>query len=425
MFVQYFKQAIYLLRENKLLSFISVAGTAFAIAMIMVIVIQLRAKSASFPPEVNRERSLVFQWAGLQDLTNPNWQSNGPISYRTAKACFKDLTTPEAVTIYQMKETMLASQSAGEKMSCDVQQTDEAFWQVFEFSFIDGKPYDLADFESGLTKAVISEAVARKIFGTTDAVGKTIMLNHTEFTVSGVVKNVSMLANRAYAQVWIPLTSTDVIKNMWADGIMGGVQVVILAHSKDDFPAIREEAEILRKKYSESLNNKELLYRGQPDTYFVASNRFSSNMAPDIKGAIRMHIITIMVLLIVPAINLSGLTLSRMRKRLPEVGLRKAFGASRRELMVQILSENMLYSILGGIFGLILSYLSAYFMSDMLFGNMFTSSLQGANQVNATFLLSPTIFLLAFLFCFVLNLLSAGIPAWRTAKKNIINSLNS
>ena len=138
-----------------------------------------------------------------------------------------------------------------------------------------------------------------------------------------------------------------------------------------------------------------------------------------------MNIITIMVLLIVPAINLSGLTLSRMRKRLPEVGLRKAFGASRRELMVQILSENMLYSILGGIFGLILSYLSAYFMRDMLFGNMFTSSLQGANQVNATFLLSPTIFLLAFLFCFVLNLLSAGIPAWRTAKKNIINSLNS
>jgi len=425
MFAQYFKQAIYLMKDNKLLSFISIAGTAFAIAMIMVMVIKLRSQTAPFAPETNRERSLVFQWAGLQNTLNEHWQSNGPISYKTAKECFKELTIPEAVTIYAMKETMLASQAAGKKMSCDVEQTDDAFWQVFEFSFLDGKPYTKADFDAGLTKAVISEDVVRMVFGTTDVVGKTILLNHAEYTVVGVVKNVSMLANRAYAQVWIPMTSTGAINNTWEyGGVMGGVQVVILAKTKDDFPAIREEAEKLRLKFVSTLEDRDLLYRDQPDTYFAASLRVSANNPPRVKEAVRMYIINIVVLLLVPAINLSGLTLSRMRKRLPEIGLRKAFGASRNELMIQILSENLLYSILGGFFGLILSYFSAFIMSDMLFGSYWTASLQGQNSMNAAFLLSPEIFLLAFLFCVVLNLLSAGIPAWRTSRKNVTDALN-
>lgn len=55
----YFKQAFHLLKENKLLSSISIIGTALAIAMIMVIVITLRATIAPFAPETHRDRMLV------------------------------------------------------------------------------------------------------------------------------------------------------------------------------------------------------------------------------------------------------------------------------------------------------------------------------------------------------------------------------
>ena len=67
----------------------------------------------------------------------------------------------------------------------------------------------------------------------------------------------------------------------------------------------------------------ELLYRDQPDTYFVAAQRYSANNPPAVKQAVRQYIITLIILLIVPAVNLSGLTLSRMRKRLSEIGVRK------------------------------------------------------------------------------------------------------
>lgn len=325
----YFKQAFHLLGENKLLSSISIIGTALAIAMIMVIVITLRATIAPFAPETHRDRMLIFRFAGLQNKSNVNWQSNGPIGYNTAKACFKAMTIPEVVSITNIwQETMLAAKPAGEMESCSVLQTDDAFWKIFEFEFLSGKPYDNADFDAGAAKAVVSEDMARRLFGTSEVVGKTFLLNHSAYIVCGVVRPVSKLAKYAYAQVWIPLSSTSAFTATWGDdNIMGMTAVYILAKSKDDFPAIRQEADRLRAIFMAGHPNFDLLYRGQPDTYFVAAQRYSANNPPAVKEAVRQYILTLLVLLIVPAVNLSGLTLSRMRKRISEIGVRKAFGA--------------------------------------------------------------------------------------------------
>lgn len=423
----YFKQAFHLLRENKLLSSISIIGTALAIAMIMVIVITLRANIAPLAPETHRDRTLIFRFAGIQNKSNINWQSNGPVSYKTAKACFKELTTPEAVTITNAgQETMLAGIPAGEQISYKVLQADEAFWKVFEFNFIAGKPFDKADFDANATKAVISETVARQLFGTTDIIGKTLLLNHSVYLVCGIVRPVSRLAKYAYADIWIPLSSTNSINIAWeVDNIMGATSVFILAKSKDDFPAIRQEAERLRVAYMANCPTHDLLYRDQPDTYFTAEQRHSSNNPPAVKEAVRQYIITLIILLIVPAVNLSGLTLSRMQKRISEIGVRKAFGAPRSELMMQVLSENMLYSLFGGVLGLILSYAATFLLGGMLFSVDFVSDgVTDFQTLCVDLLFDPTIFVMAFLACFVLNLLSAGIPAWRITHTNIVDAIN-
>ena len=80
--------------------------------------------------------------------------------------------------------------------------------------------------------------------------------------ICGVVRPVSKLARYAYAQIWIPLSSTDAFTASWENyGIMGMVSVYILAKSQDDFPAIRMEAERLRDKYMEGYPDYKLLYR--------------------------------------------------------------------------------------------------------------------------------------------------------------------
>ncbi len=420
----YLKQALYQLQENKLLSFISIAGTAMAIAMIMVMVIVQRVGVKSYSPEENRDRTLHVKWMTVANKKEDG-TSNGPMALRTAKECFKDLTTPEAVCVYSpIFGNHLATVQGGDLMSVDMLQTDEAFWTVFEFPFLSGKPYDLADCESGLAKAVITVSVARKLFGTTDVVGRTMSIDHSDYTVCGVVKDVSQLASTAYAQVWVPYSSTNIADAGWG-GVMGAMRVVMLARSADDFPAIREEAERLRLKFNASLDDKEIRYRDQPDTQFVYNHRKWANVAPNVKGIIIQFIVVISLLLLVPAINLSGMTLSRMRKRYPELGVRRSFGATRGELLNQILLESMVLTLIGGFVGLLLSFGSIYVLNDMLFANSENSFLNGVNAVSLSTLFDPVLFLGAFLFCLLLNLLSSGVPAWRASRQNIVNALNS
>ena len=103
--------------------------------------------------------------------------------------------------------------------------------------------------------------------------------------------------------------------------------------------------------------------------------------------------IILFILLLVPALNLSGITLSRMRRRMAELGVRRAFGATQGTILWQVLRDWLLATSLGKT-------------------GLSTGMFNGA------------VFIAAFLFCLVLNLFSAGLPAWRMSRLNITDSIN-
>ena len=174
----------------------------------MLVVMMQQVQVEPFAPESNRDRFLHVKWGSI---TNEAWgesTSNGPLSVRTAREVYGKMTTPEAVTIYSVfSESRPVSLPEQPAISVDVRETDYQFWTVFDFAFIDGKPYDQATFDAGQPVAVITESVARHLFKTTQVTGKEFLLAHAPYRVCGVVKDVSTLAETAYGQVWIPYTS--------------------------------------------------------------------------------------------------------------------------------------------------------------------------------------------------------------------------
>ena len=298
------------------------------------------------------------------------------------------------------------------------------FWRVFDFSFIGGKPYDKATFDAGQPVAVLTESVVRSLFGTTDAVGREFLLNHAPYRVAGVVKDVSTLADCAYGQVWVPYTSTGMDKEAWNDRHMGMMSCTMLAHSRDDFPAIRQEAERRKLEYNTLIGKDgwELIYRNRPYDQEKNAIAFGANIEPDVDAARRQRIMIFVILLIVPAINLSSMTQSRLRQRVSEIGVRRAFGSTRAELMGQIIAENLVVTLLAGIVGLLLSVAFAYMGNTLLFAQEFSQTLNPP-EVDASILLHTSTFAWALLFCFVLNLMSSGFPAWRAARIGIVNAL--
>lgn len=423
MIKQYWKQTLALIRENPLLGGISVLGTALAVAMIMVIVIVFEVRTASYVPEVNRDRTLHVCFGKARNAKGGG-VSSSMLSLATVKSCFYSLATPEAVTaVAPWQNRFMSIPGSLEGVNADISFTDAAFWNVFAFRFLSGRPYTQEEFGSGIKKAVITRSIARQLYGTPEVVGKTMLVNFVPYTIGGVVEDVSMLAQDAYAMVWVPYTcAPDLVNDSFGAGILGNFRCHILARSPADFEAIRAEVD---KRVQEYNAGKDMLYdlAGQPDNYFKRQNRTWADDEPDMKHIILQYALVLAILLLVPVINLSGITLSRMKKRMAELGVRKAFGASRPVLLMEIVNENFMLTLIGGGIGLLLSYIALAFLHDWLITTPMSGYLNGQDTVDLATLFNPVIFVYAFLFCLVLNLLSAAVPAWRASNANIVESL--
>ena len=211
--------------------------------------------------------------------------------------------------------------------------------------------------------------------------------------------------------------------DMSAWNFLGDKNIAILARDKNDFPLIKRGIEKQLKDLNATLSDAELDIMEQPDEIVAHVNHIWSNIGPDMTMIYLQYAIALGVILLVPSLNLCGLSNSRMQQRLSELGVRKAFGATRKVLIRQILDENMVLNLLGGILGLLLSYVAVYALRTWLFTNNSNIGASGDFSLTMGALFSPVVFLLAFLFCFIINLLSAGLPAWRASRTSIVNAL--
>ena len=425
MIKQYYKQALAQLRQQPLISIISILGTALSIFLIMLVVMMQQVKIAPFSPESNRDRFLHVHFMSINNKDWGDGTSNGPMSGQTITECYKSLKTPEAVTMFScMPIATPVSLPGTPAISADLRETDDVFFYVFDFQFVSGKPYDKAAYDAGLPVAILTESISRALFGTTESVGKEFLLSHAPYKVIGIVKDVSTLADSSYGQIWVPATATNLINSTWSDNHMGMMSAVILARSRDDFDAIRSEANKRMDEYNKIIGDGgyKLIHRNRPYDQEKQSISFSANQEPNVNAARRQQVIIFIILLLVPAINLSSMTQSRLRQRVAEIGVRRAFGSTRSEMVGQIIMENLVVSLIAGVIGLLISIIFAYTGTSMLFAQPYSATLN-APTVDASILLQPSTFLYALLFCFVLNLLSSGIPAWRASRTNIVNAL--
>jgi len=420
-----FKQTWQQMHEQPLISIVSIVGTALSLFLIMLVVMIKQVTVAPFAPESNRDRMLYVKFASIG---SPDGESNCPWSISSVNTIYKSMKTPQAVSAYTSNPSrMPLSVDETKAFNADVKLTDAAFWKIFDFSFIDGKPYDEAAYKAGIAAAVIDRTTARKLFGTdTGVAGRTFSLGHTSVKVAGVVSDVSTLASAAYAQVWLPLTvEKEALNDTRLNDIGGEFSVVILARQKSDLKKVHDEAvasvnkfNLTIKKEGMKLNNRNRPY----DTEKEALD-FSANNEPDVATDHITQGIIFLILLIVPAVNLSSMTHSRLRQRISEIGIRRAFGCTRWSIASQILKENMIVTLCAGVAGLLLSIACAYGFNAALFTQPYSNNINEP-MVNVSILLHLSTFGYALAFCFVLNLLSTGIPAWHACRTSIINDLN-
>jgi putative ABC transport system permease protein len=220
----------------------------------------------------------------------------------------------------------------------------------------------------------------------------------------------------------VPYTTHLSAADQMTGNTSGSFHITLLARDKADFPAIRKEVDQLVAKVNEGLDaaDQELSLIGQPDDFYTQLNRHYANQYEDLNKTYRNYFYVILIILLVPAINLSGLTLTRMRRRLCDLGLMRAFGATQGQMVRQVLTENLILTFLGGVLGLVISYAAIALASSWLMQVHYGYDVATMNLS----MFDWKIFGVALLLCLVLNLLSAYIPARRVAHTPIVESLN-
>ncbi len=422
--MQTIRQAFTILKQNPLLSTISILGTAFAITMIMAIVITWQTKYADLEPEVNRSRCLYFSAMHVQGKENKDWNNFGKPSAAFMKECIQSLPEVEACTAFSTADVALVSLTDGNnRLKVDAMSTDPDFWKIFKLQFLDGRSFTEAERGGDMQSVVISASVARKLFGTTEAAGRQMLLNREVVRIIGVVKDISVTAKDAYAQVWSMYHSNELnVTGWWSYN--GNRTIAVLARTPDDFPAIKQGVEKRVKDVNAGLEQRQIDIMEQPDNIVAHVNHVWSNIGPNLPMLYLQYGIALLIILLVPSLNLCGLSNSRMQQRVSELGVRKAFGATDGTLVRQILNENLVLTLIGGVVGLIFSYLAVYAMRTWLFTNSDNIGTAGDFSLSMGALFSPAVFVLAFVFCLLINLLSAGLPAWLATRRTIVDSLN-
>lgn len=416
MYKIYFKQAIAMLKQNKFISIITITGTALAIMMIMVIIVTESIKNISIAPEINRDKTMyVKNFVRNKKDPNSDYIWCGTLPYEYYKKYLSELKTPKNISavenMWSGDKFMVKKDNTNERFLARTKMVDASYWEIMSFSFISGRPFTQEEFESGLTTAIITDQLAKKVFGNADPLGKGIEIDFKDYKVIGVVKAVPQTFQYGYGEMYIPYTSKGGYENRT-------YHVLSLLNDNRYQQALIDEYRAAERKFNAEDDEWNLKIQG-PYTHRIAQLARYSNEDPDVGKANKRMIMIFLILLLIPAINLSSFSMSRIKRRTEEIGIRKAFGAKKYVILMQVMYENFITSLIGGIIGLILSYIIVVWLKSWLLG----ISSDGNIPVGA--LISIPVFLGVFTACFLLNILSAGFPAYRASKMKIVDSLNN
>lgn len=423
----YVKQAWNLIRQERLFSTIYIVGTGLAISLVMVLSIVLYVKFAPLYPDFHRDRELVMKY-GCHSRKDGSNMSSAQLSVPFIECCFGDMEEIEAIAIYNgfQREDYVQPDDRRSEIRVAQLQTNPGFWQVYDFRFLSGKPFSEAEFQSGVPVAVITHRLARQVFGKTDVVGREISLHYRRYRVVGVVESCSTLMGFCYADIYIPYTYDEESNANWRPGLglYNATALVKRDASLSDVKAAVDER--VRRFALELEDGYTFTTYGAPDPFWKSVIRLYSNQEPDVQAEVFRYGVIFLLLLLIPAVSLSGMADSRMNRHRMELGVRRAFGAPCSSLFTQILVENLLYTLLGGLLGLLISFGLMELVKGWIFLTKWSFNSAGSwseIQLPTASLLNPTVFVIALVVCFVLNFLSAVIPAWRGSRRPIVESL--
>lgn len=441
MFNNYIKLALKILQRKPFFTFISLFGISFTLMILMLVTAFLDHELGDYEPLSERDRMVFIDYlsttlwvpdttlvvdsnliAGVMnyDTTytydeNRTSMSTSDISYDLIDKNLRGIDGAEQLSIYNDGASFSIFKN-GEKLDFVGLYTDAVYWNILDFTFVEGQQYTPQDVKNQAQVVVMTEESASKYFGTSNSyIGKEIELERRNYKVIGIIETPNTEVGAAWADVYVPFTNLPdyIIKGEPLD-LHGSFRSLILAQSKAEVEGIQLEIKRIADNYQmpdpENYNRMEFSARSFTERY--ADRLLDLDTAEESERAFWIGLIVFLGLFILlPTLNLININISRIMERSAEIGVRKSFGADSATILWQFVFENVILTLIGGAIGLVMALVLIYIINDSGF----------LENVKLGF--NATVFLYSLLICIAFGVLSGIIPAYRMSKMQIVESL--
>ncbi len=359
MIKNYFKIAFRNLLRNKGFSIINILGLAIGMASALLILlwIQNEVSYDGFHAKKDRIYEAWNRAAFSGELQA--WNTTPKVLARTME---KDFPEVEQAVRVNWPSNMLFS--VGEKrLTVQGNMVDSNFLQVFTFPLLRGNAKNaLYDMHS----IVLTETLAKKLFGDEDAMGKLIKLdNKDNFTVTGIAKD---LPNNTrfkfeYLLPYSYFRSQGNDDENWGNNSM---RTYVLLKPNASMASLNAKMKTLKPRYDKDDPKWEMFIYPMDRWRLYSSFK---NGVEDNGGRIefvRLFGIIAGFILLIACINFMNLSTARSEKRAKEVGIRKVVGAQKTSLIAQFIGESVLVSFLAGIIAIVIVAITLPYFNQLI-----------------------------------------------------------
>jgi putative ABC transport system permease protein len=392
---------------HKLRSFLTILGIVIGVAAVIALMSIGRGAQADI---LGRIESMGANRVSIY----PGSTTFGGV--RSAQGSAITLTVEDGLAISQNVrgvETVIPSISRSlqivsldKNTNSQVTGTAPPYMGAYNLKVGTGSFFTVYDYENGSRVVVLGSEIAKTLFPDKDPIGQTIRVGGNIFYVVGILESKGNMPGSPDNMVLIPLTAMQQVvsqpRTPQGDRIVSTIDFTVVNKDESD-RVIADVSTLLRQRHRLSATaDDDFTIRSMQE--MVETLTAATDIMTTLLGAIAA------ISLLVGGIGVMNIMLVSVLERTREIGIRKALGAGQRVIWMQFLTEAAFLSLAGGVIGIILGWLTAFFV--------------GQSGVVKT-MVTPETIILAVSVSVLIGLFFGFYPAWNASRLNPIEALRS